>query len=416
MQRPEIQIELHQKQFDAFHSDKRFIACIAGVQGGKTFLGALKTAHSIEQYPNDDQAIIAPTYKILQQSTLPKFFEIAPYLRKYWKQQQSLIEIPRGKDASGNLKFQNIYIRSTDNPLALEGMTLKFAWMDEAGQMKPDAWLFMQARVAIKRGQIFITTTPYNMGWLYLEFYKPCRERKPGYEDFQVYTWASIDNPFFPKDEFERVKKTLDPKTFARRYLGEFTKMEGLVYELQDFQIIEPRPIEGVYTVAGVDFGWNNPAAIGVIREDRDSRFYLVDEYYQKEKTTAEIIEKAKQLREKWGINKFYCDSAEPDRIEEFNRQGLYAETAIKDITPGISRVAQLIRENRFFVFSTCINALQEFETYHYPEKDGDKDNKKDDAPTKKDDHLMDAIRYALYTGYEHSVVAPIYIPKPFKG
>lgn len=375
----------------------------------KTYLGALKTRVRLEERQDEDLAIIAPTYKILQQSTLPKFFEINPDLRKYHNKSDGIISIPRGKD-----KVQNIYIRSTDNPLTLEGMTLGFAWLDEAGQMKRDAWVFIQARVAIKKGQVFITTTPYNMGWLYLEFYKPWKEREKGYEDFEVVTWASIDNPYFPKDEFERVKNSLDAKTFNRRYLGEFTKMEGLVYELQDHQVVEPKAVEGVYTFAGIDFGYNNPSAIVVCREDKDGNFYIVDEYYQREKTNTELIEKAKGLRDKWNINKFYCDSAEPDRIAEFQNAGVYAEPANKDVLLGIERVKQLLREGRLKVFDTCFNTLNEFETYHYPEPDEDK-QEKNDIPVKKDDHAMDALRYALQTYQPAQSQTDIYIPKPMK-
>lgn len=376
----------------------------------KTFVGTLRTRHEIDKEPYEDIAIIAPTYKILQQSTLPKFFEINDDLRKFYNKVDSIISIPRGKGI-----IQNVYIRSTDNPLSLEGMTLKFAWLDEAGQMKPEAFLFMQARVAIKKGTIFITTTPYNMGWLYLDFFKPWKDGKDGFQDFECFTWASVDNPYFPPEEFERVKKTLEPKVFNRRYLGEFTKMEGLVYDLQDRQIIAPKVIQPVYTICGVDFGWNNPSALIVVVLDKDGVYYEVEEYYQSEKTTDELIEKAKLLREKWGINKFYCDTAEPDRIESFNRAGLYAEEANKDIKAGISKVTQIIRENRFYIFSYCKRTLHEFETYHYPPEDEEIDPKKRDLPIKENDHALDALRYAIHTHEPQSAIEEVYIPPSIK-
>ncbi len=74
-------------------------------------------------------------------------------------------------------------------------------------------------------------------------------------------------------------------------------------------------------------------------------------------------------------------------------RAGLYVKDVNKDISFGISKVQQLIRENRFFVFNKCKNSIDEFNYYHYDLE------KIKDLPVKENDHLMDAIRYAV-VGY----------------
>ena len=45
----------------------------------------------------------------------------------------------------------------------------------------------------------------------------------------------------------------------------------------------------------------------------------------------------------------------------------------------------------RLYVTSNCINTIKEFKSYKYPEKGGDR-------PVDRDNHLMDALRYVLYT------------------
>jgi hypothetical protein len=77
-------IELFAQQFAAFNFQSQFGAAIAGVQSGKTFLGSVWSAKKIQEFPKGNGIIGAPTYKILQQSRLDKFFQNFPMLRKYY--------------------------------------------------------------------------------------------------------------------------------------------------------------------------------------------------------------------------------------------------------------------------------------------------------------------------------------------
>ena len=216
----EMEITLSDFQERAVFSDSRFTAIISGIQGGKTFAGAVWSRMQYDNNPDDDGLICAPTYKILSQSTLPKFFEINKDLKPYYKESKGIIEVPGRKGV--------IYIRSTENPNVIEGMTLRWIWPDEAGQMKLQAWINIQGRVSILKGKVFITSTPYLFNWLVTDFYK---QWKDGNRDYNVVQFRSVDNPYFPQEEFERVKNTMDKRTFERRYCGLFTKMEGLVYD-----------------------------------------------------------------------------------------------------------------------------------------------------------------------------------------
>ena len=73
------EINLHDKQFQAYNFDTQYGAAIAGVQSGKTFLGAYWAGtQMIRMGENGQGLIVAPTVKILQQATLPKFFKEFP--------------------------------------------------------------------------------------------------------------------------------------------------------------------------------------------------------------------------------------------------------------------------------------------------------------------------------------------------
>ena len=385
------EIELHKYQFEALTFKTLYGAAIAGKRGGKTFVGSVWASMKMQEFPKLNGLICAPTYPILRQATMDTFFKVMPEYRKYYKEHKSVIELPTGG---------MVFVRSTDEALGLEGMTISWAWMDEAGMMNGLVWDIVRARLSISQGQCFITTTPYNLGWLYQEFYMKWKNNQDS--DISVFSWKSTDNPYFSKEFADKERKRMSPQEFSRNYEAEFNKMEGLVYDVPKNQVLSPedpnRQATLQYadeTIAGVDWGFRNPAAIVVLR-CKDKVWYVVDEWYQTEKTTSEIIQRLKYLITKWKINIVYADYAEPDRIEECRRADISIKEGLKDMSGGISYIQQLIRERRFYIFNNCQNFLDEINTYHYPE--GKEGKPYQDEPLKLNDHLMDALRYAIHT------------------
>jgi phage terminase large subunit len=297
-----------------------------------------------------------------------------------------------------------VYCRSFDAPLGVEGITADWIWLDEGGQMSYLAWTIAKSRVAMTGGQIFISTTPYMLNWLFNEFYLPWQRHEDN--RLSVFTWASIENPNFPKDHFDAEKRRLSPEEFARRYCGEFAKMEGLVYTLPADQIIAPREINARDIIIGIDFGFHNPAAGAVIKIDHDNVYYLTNEYYRTGRIQNELEDDLRVLRNTVPFREVYPDTEDPARIESMKRAGFACRDVDKNVELGIDKVRELIRKRQFFVFNTCKNALDEFNSYRYdPEK-------LKEEPIKENDHLMDAIRYAVYNHKKSST----FMPKPTTG
>jgi phage terminase large subunit len=118
-------------------------------------------------------------------------------------------------------------------------------------------------------------------------------------------------------------------------------------------------------------------------------------------------------LRAASNFRDVYPDPAEPDRVENMKRHGFYVKTVDKNVMLGIDRVRELIRKKQLFVFNTCKNTTDEFNSYRYdPEK-------LKEEPIKDNDHLMDAIRYAVYNHNAKNFVMPrptTNLVKPFPG
>jgi PBSX family phage terminase large subunit len=276
-------------------------------------------------------------------------------------------------------------------------MTLRWIWADEAGQMKLEAWVNFQGRLSILKGELLCTTTPYTLNWLYNDFYE---QWKSGNPDYLVVQYRSCDNPYFPTEEYERVKATMDSRTFRRRYDGLFEKMEGLVYEdfIPAIHIIDPQELHFKEVLIGIDWGYTNETAIAVIGITADNSYYVIDEYYKSGKVTSEIIERIKYFQKKYKVRFFYPDPAEPDRLEEMKRQGLFPREVNKNkdsVKRGIDEIRTLIKENRFHIFRTCRYTIDEISVYHYDAMVKEGQNESED-PVKEDDHMMDAIRMPI--------------------
>lgn len=378
------EIKLFDKQWEAFNCDKRFILCSAGVQGGKTFLGSVWMLNKIRNFPDENHLICAPTYKILQQSTLPKFRELVPPTIAKFYEQDSYFQIVGGEG--------KIFVRSGEDPDALEGMTLRSAWLDEAGNMKKRVWVVIQARTAIKQGQILMTTSPYTMNWIFYDVFK---KGEGADKDFGVFQWMSINNPHFPKAEYERSKGTLSGTDFDRRYRGLWRRREGLVYQefnpmTMTFEGAPQWPTPEV--VGGVDWGYNHPTAIVVVGIGDQPTHTVLDEWYKTKQSMDAVVAAAKELKERHNIKWFYADSARPEYIKAFNDAGLPCLEGNKEVAPGINEVRLRMKTGNLVISKACKNLLEELEMYAYNE---DVDI---EEPVKLYDDALDALRYAVYS------------------
>ena len=139
----------------------------------------------------------------------------------------------------------------------------------------------------------------------------------------------------------------------------------------------------------GLDFGYNVPTALVRI-ETYEGANYAEEVIYQTKLTTADLIEKLKQI----GIRRtetIFCDAAEPKTIEELTRAGFNAKPADKDVTEGIRKVKSM----PLFVTRNSDNLIKELKQYKWKV---DKNGKVLDEPVKENDHITDALRYAIFT------------------
>jgi len=366
-----------------FQTDARFAALIAGTGGGKTFIGPFWMAREIMKSPQGTFGVGAPTYKLLNRVTVPALVKAfrGTTMEGLYKSTLGEYHLPTGGI---------IYLCSTDNPDHIEGGQYDAWWLDEAGQMSAWTWTVIQARLGFKEGRCLFTTTPYNLGWLYREIYLRAKEADP---DYFVSQFESTHNPYYPKREYERAKRTMDERTFQMRYGGQFRKMSGLVWPEMDRwfchedDIAEARQKaqdnpESTRWIGGMDWGYNNPfvALTGFI--DSDDILWLDRERCIEQTLLADHVPHLDKNAE------YFADPSGKQQIEEMVALGITVNAADNDVAMGIERVIARGKTGRLKISPHCSNLRNEAEMYHYKEDT--------DKPVKEDDHSCDALRYLV--------------------
>jgi hypothetical protein len=388
------------KQERALFCTKRILLLGCGTQWGKTQVGGLRMKLKMHTFTakTDNFLVTAPSYKIMQQSTLPAFLSYMDGYGKYNKA-EAIFEMRGGGTC---------YMRTETDPDSIVGIpNVKHIWGDEAGKYRLYFWENMQARADSTGATIDLTTSPYALNWIYKDLVKPTKQgKRPDIELIQAASWENPYHSLYDPKALAQKRSTMDPRRFQMIYGGEWGQMVGLVYDCWDDErnFVEPFQLPtGTKYYGGVDWGYTDPFVLKVRAVTPDGRHYGISEFYKPGLTLPMQIEIARQKKTTFGIQTFFADPSQPGAIEEFNRNGLPCLPADNDIRKGIDLHYELIKTGKYKEFrGLCPYSADERENYHYPEP---KDLKPDQdgkelLPVGQDDHAMDVDRYLTAMTY----------------
>lgn len=405
-----IRFLYHAGQWKAHNSRARTTLVLAGTQGGKTVYGPWWLMREMAWFGPGDYLVAAPTYPLLALKALPSFLtlfqdvlKLGTYVGAPIKQFVFSDEGKRRFFEELNPKWikkarttnMRVVFGHAGDPDSLESMTAKGAWLDEAGQkrFKEGSYEAIQRRLAINQGRQLITTTPYYMGWLKEKVYD--RRHGPGVE---VVNFRSIDNPAFPRSEFEAQRRLLPEWRFRMMFEGLFTRPAGLIYEDFDEEkdIVEPFPIPKHWTrYWGADFGGVNTCFVMYAYDPEKKLYFVYDTYHAGNKTISQHIA---ELKKKPHGLPHHCYGGAPSEKQwrkEFRTNGLTIQRPkISDVELGITAVIGAHREHKIKVFRTCREYIEE--KRKYSRVIDDLGNVTDEIEDKSEYHHMDAERYIL--------------------
>ena len=395
----EQQFYPHPKQAAAYQSTKRIVLCCSGIQGGKSLIGALKLKRAIkklwpvEKYPNVNFAVCAPDYKSMHQSTRMAFDAVFQGEGHMNEMAQEF----RLKDT------RKIFFRTmVKNQNAVEGIpNCVFIWADEAAQYPRMAYINMQSRTAFMQGQLFLTTTPYAMNWPKKEIID---KWKNGDTDIDYFEWLSVENPAFPKDEYERQKRILSQKEFERKYMGLHTRMEGLIFEdFDEYNWVEPGVVDlsHLTVVGGVDWGFDHPFALSIRGINERKELFGLSFFKKTGLSVSQQLELIKAKHGMFHVKHWSCGHDRPEMIAELNKLGIPAfkyfehQPNYREVNTGNQKHAEFIKTKQYRILTNvdCREDVEdEYETYAWDKKEGEEGGK--ERPVDFNDDLMAAERY----------------------
>ena len=399
-----------------------YVLYSGGVGSGKTLIGCILTIMLAVLFPGD-YLVCRLFNPELKATTYRTFLEICP---------PELIVEHRIADQTIKIRSQGgktstILFRGLDEPDKLRSLNLNAAYVDEMSQVSEEAFTLLQGRLRGKHvRKIYGTTNPNGHSWLYRYFIKKDFATEDAKRRFYHISAPSTENIHLPDGYVDGMLSTWSTDRIKREVMGSWDAFSGQVYTdfSRHIHVIKPFKIPDEWTkFIGGDHGFRNPAAFLWTAVDYDGNLYVYREFYEREWYIDEIV---KGNRRPGFQGKGIVELSRGEKIEgvwidpstKANRGKdadftTYLENMPKDwslipanneVGTGIDRVKQYLRVDprtnrpRLFIFDSCPELIEEIAQYRYEELSAGQTNDKNikESPVKKDDHAIDALRYAV--------------------
>ena len=393
--------EIIGKGYKTFWESKKRYRVLKGSRGSKkSKTTALWTIYNMMKHKESNTLVIRKVFNSLRDSCYSDLLWAIERLgvSHLWKSTKSPLELvykPTG---------QKILFRGLDDPLKLTSITVEkgylcWVWIEEAYElMSEDAFNKLDLSIRGKLPehlwkQITFTFNPWNeKHWLKARFFDVEDE------DILALTTTYKINEFLDDDDrkvFEKMKRD-NPKRYRVEGEAEWGIAEGLIFENWEEKEFDYREIskrKGVVSRFGLDFGYtNDPSAFtGYLEDEKNKEIYVFDEFYKSGMLNDEIANQIKYMG--YAKEEIIGDSSEQKSIEEIKRYGIRRIRPSVKGKDSVLHGIQLLQQYKIYIHPKCVNTITEFSSYIWDTKD----NKALNKPVDAFNHIIYAMRYAIY-------------------
>jgi phage terminase large subunit len=285
-------------------------------------------------------------------------------------------------------------------------------WVEEATECSQKAVKQLDKRlrgVAQVAKRLTLSFNPIlRSHWIYQEYFDIWEDDKTYVEskrrNLSILKTTYKDNRFLMADDIASLENETDSYYYEVYTLGNWGVLGAVIFRnwrVEDFSDIERT---FAHFDHGLDWGFGvDPFAYVKVHYDKTrKRLYVCDEV-----CAVGLLneESATLIKPYAGRSRVVCDSAEPKSVEEIRRHGINAVSAEKG--PGsVEHGIKFLQGLDIIIHPRCQQAKNEFASYKYKE---DKNGEALPVPLDKDNHTIDAIRYALEHAYKSGELPVVY-------
>jgi phage terminase large subunit len=374
------------KFFETFNRPERIKCYYGGSGSGKSISLA---QHFITRLCNGDgyrRAVLRKTFPRMKAATYLVLKDILDDWDVPYEENKTEHVFRVGKN--------ELYYLSLDDSEKIKGAEFKEIWLEEVTEFTEDD--YKQLRIRLSRTSedavIYMSFNPIDKDhWVIKNVVNQASSDDRIFVQHSTYkdNLRFLSNAFI--EELESFSE-LDENFYRVYTLGLPGVLKGQIYKNWSFEDADqwPSGLASAKHMYGIDFGFNAPMAMVEIWV-YDEEYYIRELLYERGMTTSELLSRFESMKIDSRAN-IFCDSAEPDRIQELRNAGYNSRPSKKDVKAGIDFVKGCkihVDEAR------SPNIYTEVNNYKWKE---DKDGKYIDEPVKAYDHLMDAIRYPIFS------------------
>lgn len=365
-----------------YSAQEQTVVNIGGARSGKSYSMAQLMILRALNY----SCLIAITRKTMPALKMTAFRLIMELLEKYGLFQSEKLNKTENFYLLGKSRIQFF---SLDDPEKIKSSEFNYIWMEEATEFNYQDYLILLTRLSAPKeeglkNQIFLTLNPTDANsWIAKKLIN-----RPGIKT--IYS-SYKDNPFLSKEYIDTLLslKEYDKNAYEVYALGKWGRSEKIIYS--NWSSVEAPPDNPDEIIWGLDFGFNNPAALVKVYI-KDGLFCAEEKLYKTGLTNEALMQLLAEIIPPAERNSFiFADSAEPARIEAISRAGFNIKAADKHILNGIMAVKAC---GQLQVTKGSVNLIKELENYSWKT---DSSGNILEEPVKANDHALDALRYAIY-------------------
>ena len=270
-------------------------------------------------------------------------------------------------------------------------------WIEEATEAAYDDYKQLTHRLRGRtrhKKRITLSFNPvYQQHWIFKEFFWIWDDGKQHAENehLSILKTTYRDNRFLTEDDRLVFELNTDPY-FREVYAnGNWGVLGDVIFRNWECRDLTEEAKAWPQRIYGLDFGFaSDPCgAVDVAFDRKKKTVYIFNELCERGLTNTMLAER---LQAFCGHRPIVCDSAEPKSIQELKNEGIYALAAKKGQDSVVHGV-QWLQGCHIVIDTKCRALKEELTLYQWKQ---DKDGNTLPVPEDRNNHLIDALRYAL--------------------